>query len=263
MCSLNSWLYLAIGFLQGVFEWLPVSSKTVVMLFASFIGGVPLLESYLLAVVLQGGTIVAAVVFFRKILTQIFRYNYLLEFLLISTLVTGLFGLPIFIIIYMFLPRLNTPVTTLLVGLLLLFQYFMRRKRGEGVKTVSNINLVDSVLFGIAQSFAVLPGVSRSGSTIIALIFMNYRLEDAMKLSFLASIPANLGGTLLALYTSRTVVAEPASNLLVAFLVSAVVGLLTIRYLLKFSLKHSRELILFMSSITLVTGLLGMILKTT
>ncbi len=260
---MDTWFYVVIGFLQGVFEWLPVSSKTILMLFASFVGGAPPLESYLLAIALQGGTIVAAVVFFRKILAQVFRYNYLLKFLLVSTFVTGLFGLPIFIITYMFLSSLNTSIITLLVGLLLLLQYFMRRGRSEGVKTIDNVDLVDSVFFGIAQSLAVLPGVSRSGSTIIALIFMNYRLEDAMKLSFLASIPANLGGALLALYTSRTIAMEPASNLLVAFLVSAVVGLLTIKYLLKLSLRYSQKLILSMSLITLIAGLLGIILKTT
>ncbi|MEO3992965.1 MAG: undecaprenyl-diphosphate phosphatase [Desulfurococcaceae archaeon TW002] len=257
---MNTWFYVVIGFLQGVFEWLPVSSKTVLMLFASFIGGVSLLESYLLALALQGGTIIAAVVFFRGVFVRVFRYSHLLEFLLVSTFVTGILGLPIYFITYILLPNLDLSITTLLVGLILLFQYFMRRKRGEGVKTINNINLVDSVLFGVAQSFAVLPGVSRSGSTIIALIFMNYKLEDAMKLSFLASIPANLGGTLLVLYTSRTVV-EPTSNLLVAFLVSAVVGLLTIKYLLRVSLKHSQELILFMSLITLAAGLSGIILN--
>lgn len=251
-------LYLVIGFLQGVFEWLPVSSKTVLILFAGFVGGASLLESYLLAVALQGGTVVAAVVFFRKILAQVFRCSYLLEFFVVSTFVTGLLGLSIYFTIYTFLPGLDLSLTTLLVGLLLLLQYFMRIRRGEGFKTMHDVSLVDSVLFGVAQSLSVLPGVSRSGSTIIALIFMNYKLEDAMKLSFLASIPANLGGTLLVFYTSKTIMSEPVSNLLVALLVSAVVGLLTIKYLLRVSLRHSQKLILFMSLITLVAGLLGL-----
>lgn len=244
------------GFLQGVFEWLPVSSKTVLMLFMSFAGGVSLLESYLLSIVLQGGTVVAAVIFFRRFLTQVFRLNYLLEFLVVSTFVTGLLGLPIYFVVQVLLPGLDLSSTSLLVGLVLLFQYFMRRRVGEGFKTIENVNLVDSVLFGVAQSLAVLPGVSRSGSTIIALIFMGYKLEDAMKLSFLASIPANLGGTLLVLYTSRNVISEPVSGFLIAFLVSSVVGLVTIKYLLKISLKHSQKLILLMSLITLVIGLL-------
>lgn len=258
---MNVWLYIVIGFLQGVFEWLPVSSKTVLMLFASFVGGVSLLESYFLAIALQGGTVVAAVVFFRRVLLQVFRYSNLLEFLIVSTFVTGLLGIPIYFTIYMFLPGLDLSITTLLVGLLLLLQYFMRRRRGEDVKTVNNVSLTDSVLFGVAQSLAVLPGVSRSGATIIALIFMKYRLEDAMKLSFLASIPANLGGALLALYASKTIIAEAGSGLLVAFLTSAVVGLLTIKYLLRISLKHSQELILFMSLATLVVGFLKISLR--
>jgi len=250
---LNVWHYMLIGFLQGVFEWLPVSSKTILMLFMSFIGDVSLLESYSLALALQGGTVVAATVFFRDILTQVFRREPLLEFLAISTFITGLLGLPIYLVVRIFLSSLELPVTTLLIGLLLLLQYFMRRVEG-GTKTVENVNLVDSVLFGVAQSLAVLPGVSRSGITIIALIFMDYKLEDALKLSFLASIPANIGGSLLVFSTSKIAVSEPVSDLLVTLLVSVVAGLLTIKYLLKISLRHSQKLILLMSLITLVAG---------
>lgn len=257
---MRTWFYVVTGFLQGFFEWLPVSSKTVLMLFSSFAGGVSLLESYFLAIALQGGTVVAAIVFFRKIFTQLFRRSNLLEFLLVSTLVTGLLGLPIYFTLYTLLPGLNISTTTLLIGLLLLLQYLVRIRQGEGIKTISDIDLTDSVLFGIAQSLAVLPGISRSGITIIALIFMKYRLEDAMKLSFIASIPANLGGTLLVFYTSKTVVEEPVIDVLIAFLTSAVVGLLTIKYLLKISLKHSQKLILFMALATLVAGTLSMAL---
>ncbi len=258
---MDSWFYVVIGLLQGVFEWLPVSSKTVLMLFASLVGGVSVLESYLLALVLQGGTVVAAVVFFRGVLTRLFHQSSLFEFLVVSTAVTGVLGVPIYVIVRVLLSGLEFSATTLLIGLLLLFQFFMRREDGGGVKSIENVNLVDSVLFGVAQSLSVLPGVSRSGTTITALVFMGYKLEDAMKLSFLASIPANLGGALLGFYTSDVVVAEPLSGLMTAFLVSAIVGFLTIKYLISFSLKHSRKLILLMSLITIVIGLSGLALR--
>jgi undecaprenyl-diphosphatase len=257
---LDLWFYVVIGFLQGVFEWLPVSSKSVLMLFAGLAGDVSVLESYFLALTLQGSTVVSAAVFFRRVLLRLFRQDSLLEFLVVSTVVTGVLGVPIYVVVQVFLRGLEFSVATLLIGLLLLFQYFVRRGGRGGFKTAENVSLVDSVLFGVAQSLAVLPGVSRSGATIAALVFMGYGLEDAMKLSFLASIPANLGGALLAFSTSNVSVTEPFSGLMLAFAVSAVVGLLTIKYLMSFSLKHSQELILLMSLITIATGLSWLVL---
>ena len=102
----------------------------------------------------------------------------------------------------------------------------------------SQIKWQDSLIIGLFQSVAVLPGISRSGSTISAARLLGWSKEEAVQFSFLLAIPAILGGTLLEL---RHVLQSPTESLLtenpwifiVGFLTSAIVGVLSLRVLIR------------------------------
>ena len=93
----------------------------------------------------------------------------------------------------------------------------------------------DALFAGVLQGIAVLPGLSRSGLTVAALLFRKIKETDALKLSFLMSLPVVLGGNIVLNFLDDGI--EFNTSSLVALGASFVVGLLTIKYLLKISQK--------------------------
>ena len=192
------------GILQGLLEWLPISSQGNLILFMVSIFGMNEAEALSLSVYLHAGTLLSALVYFRRtfwnLLKAIPSYrldaldrkeNRLITFLVLSTLLTGIVGYPIF--------RFAAAATAfgsfffLLIGAsLILTGIVQKRTRRFGTRTVSDVNLTDSLLLGIIQGFSAFPGISRSGMTISFLLFRRLNSESALKLSFLMSVPAVL-----------------------------------------------------------------------
>ncbi len=101
---------------------------------------------------------------------------------------------------------------------------------GKKQKTLSEINIIDAILIGLSQALAIIPGVSRSGSTIAAGLGMGFKREDAARFSFLMSIPIIAGAGLAhSVHLSRDI---GWGVLCVGFLSSAFFGFLSIRFLL-------------------------------
>lgn len=251
---------LVLGILQGIFEWLPVSSKTMVMLYSYFVLGEPIEISYMLGLAIQGGTILAAIAYFRYELLDIvlFRDKKTLMFLIVSTAITGLIGVPLYALYRRLLSAVDIYInlTIVAIGLALLAQAAIQRMLRPGLKTVDSISIIDSMLFGIVQGLAVTPGLSRSGITIALLLYLGYTVEDSLKLSFLASIPANLGATILmsTLEKLDTKYLDTAS-LLLPLSASTMVSIIVIKSLISFARRYGYKLTASLGLITLVIGL--------
>ncbi|NPA91461.1 MAG: undecaprenyl-diphosphatase UppP [Chloroflexi bacterium] len=112
---------------------------------------------------------------------------------------------------------------------------------GQRVRTLEHMRLVDGLLIGIGQALAITPGISRSGATMAAGLMRGYRREDAARFSFLLGIPLIFGAGLMQLVKllTATTQAEPVSVLLVGFLTAAVSGFLAIHWLLGYVRRHS------------------------
>ncbi len=227
---------------QGVTEWLPISSEGINALIMVNFFGRTLSEAAVYSIWLHTGTLLAAVVYFRAeismLLTNLSAYaknpgrdtggNRLTTFLIASTVLTGIIGLPIFLF---GLDRTNFSggVATAVIGLLLIFTGLLQKysKRASGERA---IGLKDSLLVGSLQAFSVLPGISRSGITTSALLLMKHEARSALKLSFLMSIPAVFAAEVgLGLLGKITLDAYS----LLAVLISFVFGLITIRALME------------------------------
>lgn len=201
---------LLLGIVQGVFEWLPVSSEAVISLFLTQVMGRPPVESINIAVYLHLGTMFAAVYYFREEYTNILREtpdylqavknrdgageHSLINFLVVSTLLTGIIGGSIYLTLLSVLENLQNAemIFSILTGLALLVTGLMKLRGKSEQRKTSEVNLNDSLLTGVLQGLAIIPGVSRSGSTVFALFYRDFGSKSAFKLSFLMSVPAVL-----------------------------------------------------------------------
>jgi len=204
MMSLFQAIFL--GIVQGLTEFLPVSSSGHLVFFQSLFGmGEPPL---FFDVMLHLGTLLAVVVCFRSDILSIARglgarlkgsHNHppqvkLFLLIIVATIPTGLMGI---LFKDWFESLFSKPkvvgMMLLVTGLVL---WLTRWTKREG-RTIEKMRWIDSVLIGIAQGLAIIPGISRSGATISTGLFCGLDRELSGKFSFLLSIPAILGATFL------------------------------------------------------------------
>jgi len=240
-----------LGLVQGIAEWVPISSKTQVSLtwLKVFNGDPATLVPILLY--LHVGTLLAAAIYFRKeimeilrsVLSKPFSKSTYSEgktgFLITSLFLTGVIGFPLLYLEKKFFPTLDTSVLfalmgagLVLTGLLLLSQNGAKERRKESA------TWKDGVLTGVLQGLSVLPGVSRSGTSTTGLIWRGFSSEDSFHLSFLLSIPTVICAEMV-FYISGEIAAFPITDGILLAACSFVFGYLTLDALLKIMKKVS------------------------
>ena len=258
-----------IGIIQGVSEWLPISSKTQIIISSSYLLNLLYQQAYTFGLFMEIGTIVAAVVYFRKELIEMAQvllgskneeYRKLLVYVVVVTVITGLIGAPLYLIADS-IKGIAIGIPMLIIGIVLMadagvIRYSRkRREKGMNSRKLENLTRRDYLLIGIAQGIAALPGVSRSGMTTSAMLLTNVEPDEAFRLSFLVGIFASAGAFGLTLITTKSNVAAAVagiglSGLAVAIIVSTVVSLFLIDFLVKVAGK---------SKIIYLTSALGII----
>lgn len=246
-----------LGILQGIMEWLPISSEgQTVLLMLQYLHMSPSdVISY--AIFLHIGTMLAVLVRFRyDFLSMLSRWNSpLSQTVIIASASTAITAIPL----YFFLKTNFTSgdTATVLIGVLLIGTgLLMKFSNTSGFRNLDQITHSDSIMLGLAQGFAILPGVSRSGTTIAVLLLRGAEQRTALTLSFLISVPAVLGAVLLDI---DSITAIPVSNALIMVLTSFVVGYLTIDLLMKFAARvNFTKFCIYLGVLTLVVGLLSL-----
>ena len=233
------------GVLQGVFEWLPVSSEGNVALYLVVVKGADPALAVQLSLFLHAGTGVAAAAYYRTELRELAAQvpvpgttdgagseRATLSFLVVATLVSAAAGAVVYLLVVGFVTELAGGAFVAIVGALLVGTGLVQRVGAGWVPARTTPSVVDAVIVGVLQGCALLPGVSRSGVTVGALLLRGHDGPQSFQLSFLLSIPAAFGaGVLVLLDTGLPGVAPTAGA--VALLVSAVVGYATIDALLR------------------------------
>ena len=229
---------LVLGLVQGLTEFLPVSSSGHLVL-AEHILRVPS-SGVLLEVLLHLATLVAVVALFWRDLVRLARSLFTRSdkegrrevlLLVVGTLPIVFFG-------FFFQKTVTAAFTSLtLVGIFLLITgaILLAASRAASTAQRSRLRLVDSVTIGLAQAVALLPGISRSGSTLCAGILSGVEARQAARFSFLLSIPAILGAGVLKLPEALRTTAVSRDEWLwyfAAMLVAGLVAALAIRGLL-------------------------------
>ncbi len=243
---------LVLAAIQGLTEYLPVSSSGHLVLFRLLLGdGNGLPEDASLEVWLHLGTLLAVLIFYRRRVAELFHgvlgrgddvpfQRRLFGLLVLASIPAGLVG-------YFFeepLQRLfSSPepagAALLLTGLIL----WASRSLPERFGTMRDLTVGAVVLIGMVQALAIAPGISRSGTTIVAGCALGLGIEAAAAFSFLLSIPAILGAAVLkvpAIFADRGEAGIPFGHMALSFVVSFVVGLAALVLLLW--LARSRKL---------------------
>jgi len=256
-----------LGIIQGVTEWLPVSSEGVITALSWFLLEKSFTESLALALWLHVGTAISAIIAFRgtiwallsECVQGIRRPSPLFLFIFVSTLISGAIGAALLILLTMAVPKSFGIAAMACVGLLMLVTAGLqfKMKGTAATRTRDSLSVKDSFIVGIAQGLAILPGLSRSGLTIAALLACKFKRKEALELSFLMSVPASLGA---GLYTVLSGGTDVTAEAMVAMLIAAVTGLVTIRVLL--SLANKINLALFVMGLGIIM-ILGALIEAT
>jgi len=230
--------YALLGLVQGLTEFLPISSSAHLILAQRFLGVDP--PGVLLEALLHLGTLAAVVLAFRRDLLHLARSaagrGSLAGRKEIGMILAG--TIPILIAGFLLRDVIDDLFSSLWLvgvaliatgGVLLAADRLARRSRR------SEVRFLDALIIGIAQAFALLPGLSRSGVTIASGITMGLSAPKAARFSFLLAVPALSGAGIVTLWDAVRVAGladQNVAGLLVGALVSFAVGLAAIRVLL-------------------------------
>lgn len=254
-----------LGIVQGIAEFLPVSSSGHLAIFQN-IFDIQLEGGMFFDVMLHLGTLVAIFMVYRKDICKMIlealrmaydlvqngkiyldnrrndsarrykkivhnNYRKFVVLVLVSTIPTGIIGLAAKDLVELATRTLIVPgVCLILTGILLLVADFSE----DGRKVPRDVSYSNGFLIGIAQGVATLPGLSRSGMTIVACLLSGFDRRFAVKYSFIMSIPAVLGATILELKDigSEKITAGLVGNSILGAIVAGLVGYVCIKTML-------------------------------
>ena len=228
-----------IGLIQGIVEWIAVRSEGILVIIFDCCTDVGFAEAVAIALLLHFGTGVASVIYFHKDIFEIVKVRdwttgsqkNLLSAVIISSFFTGIIGIPIYLAMTS-IPESLGKYLMILIGVLIIITGIVQIKQVSKIgRTINDLNVLEMSLLGIVQGFSILPGLSRSALTLSFLIGRQVKVEDALKLSYLISIPVSFGGGLLGLLALGllSIDLQHLAGIFTAF----VIGILTIGFLMK------------------------------
>jgi len=222
-----------LGIVQGLTEWLPISSSGHLVLLQKIINvNVPVAYDVLLHI----GTLLPVIFIFRKDLFEIIKpfarfdrkkqsFNFGVM-IIVASIVTGVIGL----LFLKFFESLFTNIAAVGMGFMITGLFLLASKFFHGKR---NISFVDTIIVGIAQGIAIAPGISRSGMTISAGLIRKIDKKIIFTFSFLLSIIAVLGAQIVEMKNLDLVNIDSVTNLLVGVIAAAFTGYAAIKILLK------------------------------
>jgi undecaprenyl-diphosphatase len=241
-----------LGIIQGLSEFLPISSTAHLRIIPSFFGWKDIGAAY--TAVIQIGTMIAIIIYFWKDLYNMFfsfissvkekSYMSKPDTRLLFMVCIG--TIPILIFGYLFKDIIRTELRNIYIiaidMVVFSFIIFAGEKYTKKTSSIEKLSIKDSIIIGFFQALALIPGTSRSGSTMTGAFLRNMDRESAARYSFLLSIPAVLISGLYELYSERASLFTSAAHivsLIIATIVSGIVGYISIWFFLAYLKKHT------------------------
>lgn len=250
------WSVIILGFIQGIAEFLPISSSAHLIIFRDLFGigsniGNDIAMSFDIA--LHFGTLLAIGIYFFKDFIRMIKNGLtkgvkdkegkIFWYIVVATIPAAIAGV-LFEDIIENAIRTNFIIIAcalIVMGIII----YLVDKYFEAKKDISNLTLKDAFLIGCSQVFALIPGFSRSGTTIAAGRCLKLKREDAAKFSFFLSAPVVLGAVILDLKDSIGAIMDNFAIFGVGILVSFIVGILCIRFLMRYLKKHDFKIFMW------------------
>ena len=214
--------YIILGTIQGIFEWLPISSQGITAVATSIL--IKKVNPIDVALFLHVGTFFSVLIYFRKEWIRVFTLKDVVffRFLFIATLLSGIVGF----LLYSLIENISIGSSLLFItGVgLLITAFFHKLKKHKKIKRDKL-----AVISGLLQGLSVIPGLSRSGSTIFGLSLGMTETKEILKISYMMSAPVTIGMALFMFIKEPVLVRESWPALVSSFFV----GLLSLDILLK------------------------------
>lgn len=226
-----------LGVVEGVTEFLPVSSTFHLILTSQILGLAQSDFVKLFEVFIQSGAILSVLFIYAKtLLTD----RDLLTKVVVAFIPTGIVGLAL----YKVIKNVFFHSTDLMLGVFLavgiMFVFYeqkLKEKKRPLSKTIDTLTVKEAIVIGLVQSLAIIPGVSRAGAVILGMMMMRYRRDEAARFSFMLAIPTILAASAYDLFKMRDLVISNTQNALllgVGFLSAFITSYFVVKWLLNF-----------------------------
>ncbi len=253
---------LILSIVEGITEFLPISSTFHLILTAKILGIAQSDFTKLFEVFIQAGAILSVVlIYLRSIITD----QKLMKKTLVSFLPTAIVGLVLYKVIktiFFESPNLMVGVFILFGIIFLILEYLVKQKKIKLHKDIEDLTYRQAFIVGLIQSLAVIPGVSRAGAVIVSMMVFGYKRDESARYSFILSIPTIFAASFYDLYKMRDVAFHNTNNfgiLIIGFTGAFISSYFFVKWLLSFLQRHSLALFgwyrLAVGIIILVTGL--------
>ena len=258
-----------LGIVQGIAEFLPISSSAHLIIFRDIFGigaSMPTDMALSFDIALHFGTLLAiGIYFFKDFIAMISKgltkgvkddQGKILWYLVAATIPAALAGL-LFEDVIEGIIRNNFYVIAIALAVMGILIY-LADKFCKNKREVKDMTLKDALIIGCSQVLALIPGFSRSGTTIAAARTLGIERENAAKFSFFLSAPVVCGAVVLELLDKATwavIIAEPLTFIL-GIVISFIIGLVCIKYLLKYLQKHNFKIFMIYRIIIAIIVLL-------
>lgn len=231
-----------LGIVEGVTEFLPISSTAHLILTSQFLGLAQTEFQKFFEVFIQLGAVLAVAFLYVRYLL---KHTELIKNVLISFVPTALVGLLLYEIIKTVFFNSNLLIAFSLVAIGVVFILLEQKVKNKSLtlsKNLSQMSWREALIVGLFQSLAIVPGVSRAGIVMVALMGMKYKRTEAAMYSFLLAVPTIAAASLLDLYKSRDLLLSSRSNvalLVVGFMVSFATAYVSVRWLITYLQNNS------------------------
>ncbi len=240
---MNYLKYLFYGIIQGFTEFLPISSSAHLKVLSEFFGLQDPGSS--LSAIVQIASVLALLIYFRKDIRTINGFSFVNKYfyknkIFISILIGSISivfigGFVKFIIPQFYESYLRSDVLIGIISILTALLMWLSQLTKNKNITLENHNFLNSFLIGIAQSFAIIPGVSRSGITITMALLLGWKRVDAAKFSFLLGIPAISLAALVEIFSSiKSNQLLSYGPLFVALISAFITSYISIKFLIRY-----------------------------
>lgn len=262
--------YIFLGFIQGFTEPIPISSSGHLIIAQKLMG----MEQHGLSFEIMTNTasLIAILFIYREVISRLVKngvgyvatrdkkykpdFNFIL-YIIIGTIPAGIIGV-------LFKDKIeevfSTSLTTVAVALLVTGAALWLIRNFRGVKRDGDLTFKDALIVGLAQAVALIPGISRSGSTVIASIATGMKQDTALRYSFMLYIPVSLGGLILGV---SDIISDPELQALwlpylIAFITTLIVTYFSMRWFMGIMEKGNLH---YFSYYCFVVGILILIFK--